>query len=315
MQNDKVKSTLRTNSRLRKKLIFYICLVLIPSVQFAIFYVYVNFNSFVLAFQEYVALEGSLGYDIEFAAFNNFKEAFSILFTDTYYLTNSLLWFVCKVAVGISLALLFSFYIYKKYPLSGFFRVFLFMPQIISGVVFSLLFKYIVTDVYIVLMESVGAENVLGLLDNPSTRQGVTIFYNIWMGFGVNVLLFSGGMSAIDTSVVESAQLDGVNLIEEFIYITIPMIWSTLTSFLIVALTGVFTDQMNLHALFSNLAGELGTFGYFLFVNASNADILPKSGQLTYSVLSAVGLILTAIVLPITLIVRHLLTKFGPSED
>lgn len=315
MQNDKVKSTLRTNARLRKKLIFYICLVLIPSVQFAIFYIYVNFNSFVLAFQKYVALDGSLGYDIEFAVFENFKEAFSILFTDTYYLTNSLLWFVCKVAVGISLALLFSFYIYKKYPLSGLFKVFLFMPQIISGVVFSLLFKYIVTDVYIVLMGSVGAENVLGLLDNPSTKHGITIFYNIWMGFGVNVLLFSGGMSAIDTSVVESAQLDGVNLIEEFIYITIPMIWSTLTSFLIVALTGIFTDQMNLHALFGNSAAELSTFGYFIFVNSSNADILPKTGRFTYSVLSAVGLILTAIVLPITLIVRHLLTKFGPSED
>ena len=224
MENKLTLKKVKGNERRRKRLFFYICLVLIPSIQFAIFYVYVNLNSFILAFQKYVPNEGKLGFTIVSAGLENFKEAFSILIGKPYLLGNSALWFLCKVGVGITLALFFSFYIYKKGPLSGAFRVFLFMPQIISGVVFTLLFRYIVTDVYIKLMTDLGQSNVLGLLDNPATKKGTIIFYNLWMGFGINVLLFSGGMSAIDESMVESAQLDGVNFIQEFIYISVPMI-------------------------------------------------------------------------------------------
>ena len=38
---------------------------------------------------------------------------------------------------------------------------------------------------------------MLGLIDNPDTRRGMILFYNLWIGFGVNVLMFSGAMSGI----------------------------------------------------------------------------------------------------------------------
>lgn len=298
------------NQRYVKKLIFFTCLVILPSIQFALFYIYVNLNSFILAFQKYTPNEGTLGFTIGFAGLENFKDALAIVKESSYLIKNSLIWFVCKVGVGITLALIFSFYVYKKYPMSGLFRVILFMPQIVSGVVFALLFKYLVTDVYIVL-----ADAASGLLDGQDTRFATIIFYNIWMGFGVNVLLFSGGMSAIDESLVESAQLDGTNLIQEFIYLTIPMIWPTLVSFLILAVTGIFTDQMALHALFGNNGMEVATFGYYLYRNASSADILPNTDGITYSILSSLGLMLTLILFPLTMLIRYLLNRFGPSED
>ena len=316
MKNTRTEAKSGFNQRYVKKFIFYVCLVLLPSIQFALCYVYVNLNSFILAFQKYTANEGALGYTVTFANFENFKTAWEIIKESSYMLKNSMLMFVCKVGVGITLALLFSFYIYKKYVMSGLFRVILFMPQIISAVVFSLLFKYIVTDVYIyVAQEYFQATDVIGLLNNPETSLATTIFYNLWIGFGVNVLLFSGGMSAIDQSLVESAELDGTNLIQEFVYITVPMIWPTLVSFLILAVTGVFTDQMNLFTLFGNGANELSSFGYYLYINASNADILPNSNGVDYSILSALGLMLTIVLFPTTLLIRNLLNRFGPSED
>lgn len=315
MESTKTKRSSRVNERRRKKLLFYICLVLIPSLQFAVFYVYVNLNSFILAFQNYTARQGALGYDVTFAGFVNFSAAFHILGDGIVMLKNSLIWFAVKVGIGITLALTFSFYIYKKYPMSGLFKVILFMPQILSSLVFALLFRYIVTDVYLLVEQKImGASGLGGLLDRVSTRFATTIFYNLWVGFGVNVLLFSGGMSSIDESLVESAKLDGANLLQEFFHLTIPMIWPTLVSFLIISLTGVFTDQMNLYSLFGS-GSEIQTLGYYLYVNAKSADILPNANGISYSILSALGLILTIILFPITYGVRYLLNRFGPKED
>ena len=57
----------------RNDLIFYIMLVVLPIIQFIVFYVYVNFSSIIMAFQEFV------GYDDKFKAvyswgFGNFQK-------------------------------------------------------------------------------------------------------------------------------------------------------------------------------------------------------------------------------------------------
>ncbi|MBQ8374239.1 MAG: sugar ABC transporter permease, partial [Clostridia bacterium] len=184
-----------------------------------IFYVYVNFNTILLAFQEYSYSSGASGYDVKFAGFDNFISVIQMLGTgdNISMIWNSLLVYVVSLAVGTTLALFFSYYIYKKYFMSGVFQVFLFLPQVLSSVVLSLLFKYMVTDGYMALT---GASK--GLLDMPDSRLGTLLFFHIWASFGANILIYSGAMSGINESVVESAQLEGVNALQEFWYITLP---------------------------------------------------------------------------------------------
>ena len=133
----------RMNYRKRNRNLFFAALVAWPILQFCICYVYVNFNSFVLAFKEYKTVDGALGFEITFARFENFRQAIDIISERTYMFGHSLKLFFWTTIVGLTLALLFSYYIYKKYPMGGLFRVILFMPKILSGVVFSLLFKYL----------------------------------------------------------------------------------------------------------------------------------------------------------------------------
>ena len=136
----------RINYRKRSRLIFYTLGMLLPLLQFCVFYIYTNLNSFILAFSSYEARIGAIGYDIKFAGFSNFLAAFKTIGNNMQMIENSLILFVFSTLLGLTLASFFSFYIDKKYAGSGFFRVILFLPQIVSQVVFALLFYQLVQD-------------------------------------------------------------------------------------------------------------------------------------------------------------------------
>lgn len=313
----------RFNQRKMRRNLFFAALVTLPVLQFCICYIYVNLNSFMLAFQSYTM--GLDGWEIT-PTFDNFATAFTIL-TDSAGLArfgNSLQLFFWTTCVGLTLALLFSYYIYKKYPMSELFRVILFLPKIMSGVIFCLLYKYITNGVLNeVLTNWFGAEKIMGgLLGNQDWALPAVLFFSVWIGFGVNVLMFSGSMSGIDESIVESAQLDGANTVQEFIFITVPMIWPTFVSFLTINFAGIFTDQMHLYTFYGNdiSVENLETFGYYLYVNSTQSDfkdVTLNSGAIVPSLptLAAVGLCMTAVMLPATVTLRKCLRKFGPRVD
>ena len=317
-------------TRKQKRLIFYILIVALPVLHFCIFYFYVRFNSITMSIQKYTPLNTteawaaqSGGYMISYTL-DNFVVAFKTIIQNAYMIKNSFLLVVLELLVGYSLGTIFSFYIYKKYPGATVFKLILFLPNIISSLIFSLLFKMLVSEGYMALSIALtGTQPALGLLENPNTQLGALLFYCIWLGFGVKVLMFSSAMSGIDESLVESAHLDGAGIIQEFFKITIPMIWPTLSTFIVLTVATLMTTQMNLYTMFELYAPEKAqTFGYYLYVQATASDVYVQPGKsiagipiLNYPQLSAIGLILTMIMLPITLLLRKGLSKFGPSVE
>ena len=306
----------RVLSRKFKRDIFAFWVLLLPVLQFCIFYIYINFNSIIMAFSKYeLNLEG-MGYISTFAGFDNFSVAWNTLTSQTQFLRNSLILYGCTTLLGLTLALVFSYYLSKGYLGSGFFRCILFLPQVVSSISLVLLYRYIVDKGYISFMEMLGREDVQGLLINVDTQFVTLLFYSLFFGFGVNVLLFTGAMSGINESVIESARLEGVSDIQEFIYITIPMIWPTFITFFVVGVAQVFTNQMNLVS-FYGVAAEprVTTIGYFLYSETLQAELTGGIKRLSLPQLSAMGLILTFIIAPLTLIIKKMLEKFGPSTE
>ncbi len=303
-----------------KRMIFYCCMIALPLLQFGIFYVGVNFNSILLAFSTHSG--GEVGYKINYfaAGFNHFKDAFNYIISPEFgggrVLLNSVIVVLVELCINLPLAIVFAFYIYKKFPLSKLFKVILFMPQLVSVMVFSVLYQKITQDVFAVVFNMPGG--ALGNVSSPIIRQVTAIFFTIWMSFGVNVVLFMGSMSSIDPSLVEAAQLDGANILQEFWHITLPMVWSTFGTFVVTTLSTIFVNQMNLYALYMDKAlHEISTFGYLLFLAGQSAGLnVEGSGiSLDFYELSALGLMFTAVSLPIVLTVRWLLNKFGPSSS
>jgi len=155
MKNNLIVNIKKNSFSQRKKqdIVFYASLFALPCLQFLVFYVGVNLNSIIKAFLSYELKfgYGQNGYDVSFAGFKNFSLAIEAIKLNSYVFKYTILAYATSLLIASPLSLIFSFYIYKKFPLSKFFKVMLFMPSLISGLVFSLLFNYITTDVYIVI--------------------------------------------------------------------------------------------------------------------------------------------------------------------
>lgn len=307
MTNNTVKKRTRAA---KGDMLFYVLMMAWPILQFCVFYIAVKFNSILYSFQRYDKLSRTFTWTLDYV-----KSALKMMTTSPALVETmkmTLLFLLAFTGINTPLGLLFSYYISKKQFASGFFRVFLFLPSIICSVIMVLIYGNFVDVALPEIVRVLTGKTVGGLMSTKSTRFFAVMFYNLLVGFGVNVLMYSNAMSAISEEVVEAAHLDGATGLKEFWFITLPSIYPTLVTFLITALAGMFLNQYNLYSFFGS--GEhfgLQTYGLYFYVQTLVAD----GSRAEYSQISAIGLWLTFIALPLTYGVKFLLEKLGPSED
>lgn len=298
-----------------KKLIFYIIMFAPLILQVAIFYVYVNISNIGLAFTEYSRPNGVL--KSEFVWFKNFSFVLKYLFSpeNSVMFGDTFMMYAVVLLIAMPIGILFSYYIYKKFPLSEVFRVVLFLPQVISGVTMTIIYLTLTNDV---VMKLTGIANGLWGGYGSTVTYITIIFYTLWMSFGGNILLYCGAMSGVNDSMVEACHLDGCNVIKEFFYIILPSIYPTIVTFVLIDICSIFTQNMNLYTFFGQKdlpEGINGSIGYFITKQTAQTSYMTNYGWWNYSQLSALGLMITLVTVPFSLIVRHFMEKYGPSED
>ncbi len=307
---NKKKKQVTLKSKKRNKLVFYTLLLIFPMVQFLIFYVYVNFNSILLSFQKWDVDNAKF----VFLGFDNFSNVINDLLHDPdmkLATVNSFKIYLCGLLIGLPLNLIFSFFMYKKIPGHGAFSIILFLPQIISSLVISLMFKYIVEY-------AIGDLNGIldygqTLLSNKKTGFPTIIFYGIWASFGTQILIYTNAFSKINTELVEYGKLEGMNLLQEFYHISLPSIFPTITIFLVAGVAGIFTNQAALFNFYGTGAQPyMQTLGYVFFIKVLKNDV---AGFAQYPYASAAGILFTLIAAPLTFLVKWVLEKFGPREE
>ena len=298
----------RTVNHLKRRWFYYLMLAL-PLAQVAVFYVYVNINSVILAFQDFNIYTG----EFTFAGIKHFKEV--IYDAKTYpaifmAIKNAVVLFGLLWLLGFPLAIFISYFLSKDPRGSSFYQVVLYLPSIVSSVTFVLMFKYFCELGYPMFMDKVFHKEVEGLLTNYNTTLGTIYFFNIWTGFGAQVIMFTGSIKSIDPALYDAGKIDGANWWNELLHIVIPGIYSTLVVFIVSGLAIIFTNQMNLFSFYSRSAPpRLHTIGYYLYAQVSTAETMAD-----FPYLSAMGVLLTIIIAPITLVAKKLLEKLGPKE-
>lgn len=311
--------SLQTSKTTRKKIdiskyVFIGATLIIPVACFIVFYLVVNFNSIVMAFQRF-DLEKE---EYVWGGLENFNTFFELIKSEDklrYAFRNSAITLLLNLCISLPLCLFVSYCIMEKLPFFGFFKVVLFLPSIISAYALVMVGEQVITQVLPEFFDI--PDNVL----TGGREQFITItIYSLFIGFSGNMVLYIGGMSSVSKDIMEYSRIDGCGFMRRFIYVVLPAIWPTITTMMITLFTHFFVSYGSFFSFLDQWAEpESYTLGYYLYVmiyrstQAGGATSKAQFGE--YPLAAAMGVAFTLIAIPIVFGVRWAMTKFGPKEE
>ena len=290
--------------------LFIISCITIPLISFLVFYVYVNFDSFLMAFQIPSSKYNTISW-----GFDNFVWVWeritkgSTSDADNIQLAfrNTFITFGVQVLLFF-IGLLVSYIIYKKILGYRAFRVLFYLPSIISSVVTSFF--------YIELMNYGGfsdfIENLFHLsyelkspLSDSSFANMMVLLNFFWLGIPSNLIRWGGAFSRIPTSVLESARIDGCGWVRELFQIIVPIIWPTFVMLVTTNLAGIFGATGSVFLLTEGKYGTQTVSNWlYMKVQLASSDMDPMLYRA-----SALGLVLTLISCAVALTTRYFLNR------
>ena len=236
-----------------------------------------------------------------FVWFENFKK----LWSDEWFrasLRNTFVYTVVTVPIGLFLAVVIAVLIdqFCAKKLAGVLRVTMYMPKICnivaSAAVWTML--YSTYGPFTQLMKALGWTDPPRFLASYTWALPAVMLMSIWQGLGYHVFLYSASLTSLPKDIYEAADLDGVNGIQRFFYITLPQLKPT-TFFLTV--TGIISSFKVFGQINVMTHGGPGSSTYTLVY------YIYKSAFTYYEMgyASAVAMVLFAILLCVTLYQWH----------
>jgi len=291
---------LQKKKPMSKNLIMFIlfCCV-VPIINWLVFYVYVNLSSFYLAFLD---IKGNL-------SFVNFERFYRELTNETSNIRlafrNTLLTFAIGT-IYFPIQVLVSYFIYKKVPGSGLWRILFFLPKILFSVASAMVIMRILSVRGFVaqgVKELLNLSQVPDLLSDSTYANTTVLVHLFWMSFPGDLIIWGGTFARIPEDVLEAGKIDGVTWWQEFTKIIIPIVWPTFALQFVLRFCGLFGATGDVFLL---TGGEFGTMtlSCWMFL-----EVLGATGEghtnVAFAYLSAVGMVLTVISVTISLLIRR----------
>ncbi len=163
-----------------------------------------------------------------FVGFDNFREIFSgdRLFFHSFQVT--LNWVVAEVSLQLIFGLLIALMLNQAFRCRGLFRVVIFSPWAVSGVLTTMLW-------ILLYNENIGVINDifkrLGLIDaniawlaNLNTVFGAVVVAELWRGVPFFAITLLAALQSIPNEIYESCAVDGCGAFRKFFHITLPFL-------------------------------------------------------------------------------------------
>ncbi|MBQ8281328.1 MAG: sugar ABC transporter permease [Lachnospiraceae bacterium] len=210
------------------------------------------------------------------------------------YLKNTMVMWVIGFIPQILVSLLLGAWFSDnrlKLKLEGFYKIIIYLPNLIMASAFSMLFFTLFSDSGPVneVLQKIGIfDEPFKFMSHTWSARGLIGGMNFLMWFGNTTILLMAGMMGIDVSLFEAAEVDGATSTQRFFRITLPLLKPILIYVVITSLIGglqmfdvpqILTNgagspanttmtlimYLNLH-LFSRNYGAAGAISVFLFV-------------------------------------------------
>ena len=253
------------SARKIRSTVFITVMLALPLLQFLVFTLYTNINTFIMAFQ----MDDGKGRAV-FAGFYNIRS----FITEWKIgggmwpraILNSLGYLPMTVLVNLPVSIIVAYFLFKKVPLAGLYKVIFFFPNVISVVVMALAFRSmfdystgpvnnLLTNVFGVSKDSLP----IWLMDEKLTMP-LLYLYALWAGIGYNCILLFGAFARVPKEIEESAALDGCGVWREIFGIYIPIMWPTITTMTVFGISTVFGMFIHTQVLTNSMGSNGSTW-------------------------------------------------------
>ncbi|HRT67450.1 MAG TPA: sugar ABC transporter permease [Bacteroidota bacterium] len=249
----------------------------------AIFWLYPLIYAGYLSLTEYNTLTDTSVY----IGFKNYAR----IFEDEYFwiaTKNTLYFVVISVPITLILSLILAELLNQKVAkFRSFFQAAYFMPSVTSLVVISLIFTNLYAkDGYLnTLFSMIGLPiSERGFLLDPSTALNSIIAMDVWLSVGYYMMLFLSSMQTIPHDLYDSAKVNGANFWQQFLYITLPGLRSTI--FFVIMLDLIKAFQVFIEIFVMTKGGPMystTSIVYYIFDTAFNhTDMMGYASAIAY---------------------------------
>ncbi len=294
----------------KKRFLFIVGMLAIPCINWVVFWLIMNLQSILMAFQS--PADGSWSFINFIDLWTNInKQEITINAVNSvrYAFRNTLTYFGVSLFICVPLCLVVAFFIYKRIWGYGFFRVVFYLPTVVSAVAMVVGFEELVKPsgpIFTIIKSLGGTVDGSYVLVNQDTAMLYVQIYHVFTSLTTNVLLFSSAMTRIPIEVLEASKLDGVGPARELVQIIFPLIWATFSTQMLFLFTGFFNSSGPILLFPEATRTYVGTLNYWIFNQVYSAQ--------HYNISACAGFCCTLIGVPIILIIRKIIDKIDTVE-
>lgn len=214
---------------------------------------------------------------------------------------NTLILALSTVIIKLTLALALALQLNRKPKGGGIYRAIIFSPTFTTSVAVAMVWTWIFEPtfgLFRIVFRAFGVASP-NWIYNVNWSLPAVIIVLIWSGIGYDMVLFLAGLKNISLDIYDAALVDGVNPIQNFFYITFPLLSPT-TFFLTVT---SFIGALKAFDIISIMTdgGPMNSSNVFVLYLYQNAFQWFKTGYA-----STIAVILFALIMVITLIQNRL---------
>ncbi|PNI08697.1 sugar ABC transporter permease [Arthrobacter sp. AFG7.2] len=220
---------------------------------------------------------------------------------------NTIVFVIVAVVLQLGIALSLASMLQARMPswLRVFLRSTFFFPLVLSAASVSIFMRYMFNEQFGVvnwLLSLVGIPAV-PWLTSPAASAAVVVLVYVWQNFGFSFLLFLGALTNIPKELHEAANLDGATGWKQFSNVTLPLISPTVLVASVMAIISALQVFDQPYVLTNGGPGDsTRTAVMVIFESAFQ--------QLEFGEASAIGLVLTVLILAVTALQFRLSRRF-----
>ena len=281
---------------------FFVMIMLFPMLfHLAVFWLGVQIESIKLAFVDEM---GNFTWDyfkLVFQQFASSGDSVGIFFIS---LRNTLIFWLISTC-QIPLVIFFAYMFYKEMWGHKVARVIFYLPGLFGSLMMAIIIQQMfMSDGFMIrFLNDVLHLNVPTPLIMEAAMEFIASF-DIWFGVGSGMIIWMGAMGRIPYDLIEVGWLDGIKPGREFFSVIIPLIRPTLTTFLTLQVVGILGASGSV-LLFTEGKYDTWTLSYYLY------HIVYKGQTQSYHDASALGLLMTLVTIPLVVLSRLIINKWG----